>query len=226
MELNIVFGSVKKANASRSAASEFNYPSIKLEANRGPKTSRRILFNRQAATLLSLENGAVQEILFGFAEPEEGGSPRLFLVNTEDFQNEVEQKTYKTSKNETSFTGSSEKGKGISSTPLSSEIRGFLGLDDDSVDVNFRIETFSTEGEATVFELIVCEGESCDKDTCANESSEYAEGTNEAEVEETIQTDPQISHADELLDREEGINALSVQAERPEPVESNFSTLQ
>ena len=79
--LNIVFGSLKTTVAGNSAPSEFGFASMKLEANRGPKTSRRILFNREAAALLRLPKGAVQNLLFGFAQPDaNNATPRLFVL--------------------------------------------------------------------------------------------------------------------------------------------------
>ncbi len=154
--LNIVFGSLKTTVASNSAASEFGFASMKVEANRGPKTSRRVLFNREAGALLRLSKGAVQKLLFGFAQPttpEE--TPRLFVINTDEFLHETKDTTYNTSKNESSFTDSKEKGKAISSTKLSNEIRSFLSLDDDSQDINFSISLYSDEGEADIYELSV-----------------------------------------------------------------------
>jgi len=154
--LNIVFGSLKTTIAGNSAESEFGFASMKVEANRGPKTSRRVLFNREAGALLRLPKGAVQKLLFGFAQPDANNpSPRLFVINTDEFLHETKDTTYNTSKNESSFTNSKEKGKAISSTKLSNEIRQFLGLNDDSEDINFSISLYSGEGEADIYELSV-----------------------------------------------------------------------
>jgi hypothetical protein len=154
--LNIVFGSLKTTVAGNSAPSEFGFASIKLEANRGPKTSRRILFNREAAALLRLPKGAVQNLLFGFAQPDaNNATPRLFVINTDEFLHETKETTYNTSKNESSFTDSREKGKAISSTKLSNEVRSFLGMQDDTTDINFKISLYSGEGEADIYELTV-----------------------------------------------------------------------
>lgn len=154
--LNIVFGSLKTTVAGNSAPSEFGFASMKLEANRGPKTSRRILFNREAAALLRLPKGAVQNLLFGFAQPDASNvTPRLFVINTDEFLHETKETTYNTSKNESSFTDSREKGKAISSTKLSNEVRSFLGMNDDSTDINFEISLYSGEGEADIYELTV-----------------------------------------------------------------------
>ena len=154
--LNIVFGSLKTTVAGNSAPSEFGFASMKLEANRGPKTSRRILFNREAAALLRLPKGAVQNLLFGFAQPDaNNATPRLFVINTDEFLHETKETTYNTSKNESSFTDSREKGKAISSTKLSNEVRSFLGMQDDTTDINFKISLYSGEGEADIYELTV-----------------------------------------------------------------------
>ena len=154
--LNIVFGSLKTTVAGNSAPSEFGFASMKLEANRGPKTSRRILFNREAAALLRLPKGAVQNLLFGFAQPDVNNvTPRLFVINTDEFLHETKETTYNTSKNESSFTDSREKGKAISSTKLSNEVRSFLNMEDDTMDINFEISLYSGEGEADIYELTV-----------------------------------------------------------------------
>lgn len=150
--LNIVFGS-SKVGRSTTGVQEFTVPSIKLEASRGAGTSRRILFNKAAMAKLELETGAVQELLFGFAYDED--KSRLFLINTAEFAREVEQKTYKTSKNRVSYTDSKEKGKGISSTPLASELRGFLdvyGLEE-TQDLNLSLSVYDESGEAIIYEL-------------------------------------------------------------------------
>tara|TARA_R110000772_G_scaffold145879_2_gene256001 strand:- start:65 stop:703 length:639 start_codon:yes stop_codon:yes gene_type:complete len=149
--LNIVFGSVKTAT-SRVAEQELNHASVKLEASRGSGTSRRILFNRPACNLLDLNDGEAQEMLFGFAEADGESPARLFIVNTEDFSSVVTQKTYKTSKNKAAYFESKEKGKAISSRPLAAEISAYLGLEDDTQDVDFFIQLFE-KGEANVYEL-------------------------------------------------------------------------
>ncbi len=176
--LNIVFGSLKTTTAANSAASEFGFASMKVEANRGPKTSRRILFNREAGALLRLPKGAVQKLLFGFAQPTTPeDSPRLFVINTDEFLHETKDTTYNTSKNESSFTDSKEKGKAISSTKLSNEIRNFLGLDDDSQDINFSISLYSDEGEADIYELSVCSNR--EEETIVDTVEEAYETVNE-----------------------------------------------
>lgn len=179
--LNIVFGSIKTSN-SRVAEQEFDFASVKVEASRGPKTSRRILFNRPACKLMELEDGVQQEMLFGFAQPEEGGVPRLFVINTAEFQHEVDQKTYMTSKNKAAYHESKEKGKAISSKPLFVEICDFLDIAEDAGDVDFRVELYNDEGEAPVYELVrIVEGA---QDTI-DETTDAAPET----VAETVATD-------------------------------------
>jgi len=154
--LNIVFGSLKTTNNRRGSKQEFDYPSVKLEASRGPKTSRRILFNNAACELLGMSDGYVQELLFGYAETENG--TRLFVVNTDEFANEVEQKTYKTSKNRVSYHETSEKGKAISSKPLANDIMTSLNNSDDTKDIDFHISLYTEAGtgaEANVYECIL-----------------------------------------------------------------------
>lgn len=153
MSLNIVFGSIKSNSGRGSSVQEFDFPSIKIEAYRGSGTSRRVLFNKPACQLLGLEIGEVQNMLFGFAQPDGDGAPRLFVVNTEQFTHEVEQVTYKTSKNYAAYSGDSgERGKSISSSPLVKEIRDFMSCTDESQNVNYQLSQYS-EGEAVVYEL-------------------------------------------------------------------------
>ena len=178
--LNIVFGSSKQGNQ-RVSEQEFTSPSIKIEASRGAGTSRRVLFNRAATNLLELENGVVQEMLFGFAHDE--SNQRLFIINTAEFAREVEQKTYKTSKNRVSYTDSKEKGKGISSTPLSNELRSFLGFNDDAVDLDLSIKIYDDSGEAVVYELTVM---TAVEDTVVD-PSDIAIETVDAVVEEIVE---------------------------------------
>ena len=85
--LNIVFGSIKKI--APAAIQQFDFPSMKVEKNRGKGTTRRVLFNKSACRLLELDAGVVQELLFGFAQPQQENEARLFVVNTAEFIKEV-----------------------------------------------------------------------------------------------------------------------------------------
>ena len=177
--LNIVFGSIKKNGGSRIAEQAFDFPVVTMEANRGPKTYRRILFNRPAMQLLDMEDGEINEMLFGFASGEDN---RLFIVNTAEFIAEVEDKTYKTSKNKAAYTNSKERGKAISSNPLSTEIMSFMSIASDDVDTNFKLTLYSDEGEANVYEL---ESFSAESDTLdLSEDKEFSENTASLEVNE------------------------------------------
>ena len=177
--LNIVFGSIKKNGGSRIAEQAFDFPVVTMEANRGPKTYRRILFNRPAMQLLDMEDGEINEMLFGFASGEDN---RLFIVNTAEFIAKVEDKTYKTSKNKAAYTNSKERGKAISSNPLSTEIMSFMSIASDDVDTNFKLTLYSDEGEANVYEL---ESFSAESDTLdLSEDKEFSENTASLEVNE------------------------------------------
>jgi len=150
--LNIVFGSIKKI--APAAIQQFDFPSMKLEANRGKGTTRRVLFNKSACRLLELDAGGVQELLFGFAQPQGEDGARLFVINTAEFIQEVEDKTYKVSKNFSSYGGDSkEKGKSIGSTQLCNELRQFVGLGDD-IDTDYEIILHDDSGEAPIYELV------------------------------------------------------------------------
>ena len=208
--LNIVFGSLKTTVAGNSAPSEFGFASMKLEANRGPKTSRRILFNREAAALLRLPKGAVQNLLFGFAQPDVNNvTPRLFVINTDEFLHETKETTYNTSKNESSFTDSREKGKAISSTKLSNEVRSFLNMEDDTMDINFEISLYNDTGEADIYELTVHAG----AEEMTTDEILDTEVVGEEYVVETI--------ADLNLDSNEYNEVVSEEAEAP--VSSGFN---
>lgn len=150
--LNIVFGSIKKI--APAAIQQFDFPSMKLEANRGKGTTRRVLFNKSACRLLELDAGGVQELLFGFAQPQGEDGARLFVINTAEFVQEVEDKTYKVSKNYATYDGdTTEKGKTIGSTQLCSELRKFVGLGDDT-DTDYEIILHDDSGEAPIYELV------------------------------------------------------------------------
>ena len=192
--LNIVFGS-SKVGRSTTGTQEFTVPSIKLEASRGAGTSRRILFNKAAMAKLELETGAVQELLFGFAYDE--NKSRLFLINTAEFAREVEQKTYKTSKNRVSYTDSKEKGKGISSTPLANELRAFLdiyGMTEDQ-DLNLSLSLHDDSGEAIIYELTPMTAETTVEETTDGIISE-----------ENVNSDTEVLSAEAIVDTIEDMN--------------------
>ena len=149
--LNIVFGSIKKI--APAAIQQFDFPSMKVEKNRGKGTTRRVLFNKSACRLLELDSGGVQELLFGFAQPQEENEARLFVVNTAEFIKEVEDKTYKVSKNYAAYDDSKEKGKTISSTQLCNEIRQFVSIGD-VTDTDYEIVLHDKSGEAPIYELV------------------------------------------------------------------------
>ena len=195
--LNIVFGSVKTAS-NKSFEAQYNFPSIKLEMNRGKGTSRRMLFNREASSLLKLEDGESQNLLFGFAGASESTPARLFVVNTEDFRSEVLQKTYKTSKNKSSYNESKEKGKSIGSSALSNEIRQFLSLDD-SNDTDFILDLYDDSGESPLYEVIIYDGKGLSvEDSDINEIIEDREAINESPDTEEIVEDKVVQAVEEI----------------------------
>jgi hypothetical protein len=203
--LNIVFGS-SKVGRSTTGTQEFTVPSIKLEASRGAGTSRRILFNKSAMTMLELETGAVQELLFGFAHDEENS--RLFLINTAEFSREVEQKTYKTSKNRVSYTDSKEKGKGISSTPLASELRSFLnvyGLEE-TQDLNLSLSIYDESGEAIIYELTPMSND-VEVAATTEETVVVVENTTDGIIsEDNVNSSTEVMSAEAIVDTIEDIN--------------------
>lgn len=145
--MNIIFGS-KRLGASSERASNEKYPNnavITVEGQKGAKKSRRILFNTKAAEMLNLENGVVQQLVFGSVEQGVDMDKQVLVMNTNSIDGETGEMTvYKTSKNKVAYVDSSEKGKAITSTHMCNEIFTFLGIDD-STNIEFSLVEFGAE---------------------------------------------------------------------------------
>lgn len=141
----IIFGS-RRLGISDIQATNEKYPNssvVTIEPSKKGGKSRRVLFNKSAALLLGLEEGTVNNIVFGSVIREDGGV-EVLLANADSIDAE-DLTTYKTSKNRVSYDGTKEKGKAISSTTISREISGFLDLDDEAVN-EFVLDKRDTEG--------------------------------------------------------------------------------
>lgn len=152
----IIFGT-KRLGRSDEAQTNEKYPGkavVTIEAEKEGGRSRRILFNKTAASLLSLESGSNQEIVFGTVVDDVAGFKSVLLANAALIpgDSETELKRYRTSKNPVSFEDTKEKGKAISSTTLSTEIAEFLGLSND-VEHEFSVSAFNEASEIESFKL-------------------------------------------------------------------------
>lgn len=141
---NIVFGTIK---AGRSGAFQ-KYPEqavVTLEGVKEANKSRRILFNNSAATLLNLQKGFNEELIFGFLEADENGHRRLFVANTSDHPELSDELTYRVSKNPVLYEDGKERGKAISSKKLAEEVAEFLEVDG-YVQHEYKLEAFDLGG--------------------------------------------------------------------------------
>ena len=150
--MNIIFGT-KRLGQTAAAASSAKYPDmavVTVEGTKEAKKSRRILFNKTAAALLGFETGESQQSVFGSLIGD--SSNRLLITNiSSDPENAGEMTTYKTSKNNVSYDGTSEKGKAITSSFMCNEISGFLGLDNKTTE--FQLVGFDSD-QVEAFEFV------------------------------------------------------------------------
>jgi hypothetical protein len=148
-DINIIFGSKRLGVEDGSYGSFQKYPEqavVTLEGVRGKGKSRRLLFNKLAMEALGLENGSVQEIIFGSLI--KGDEKVAILANEANIVNSEGLTIYKTSKNAVTYDDSKEKGKAISSTIFTGDLSKFLSLDSD-VDQEFNlVDLKSTQIEA------------------------------------------------------------------------------
>lgn len=129
--MQIIFGTKRLGREDGANGSFQKYPEqavVTLEGARGHGKSRRFLFNKKAMEVFGLENGSVQQLIFGTFT--NGDEKAVLIANANDIV-ELEGLTiYKTSKNAVAFDDSKEKGKAVSSSIITGDIAGFLGLDD------------------------------------------------------------------------------------------------
>jgi len=150
--MNIIFGT-KRLGQTAAAASSAKYPDlavVTVEGTKEAKKSRRILFNKTAAAMLGFQTGETQQSVFGSLIGD--SSNRLLITNiSSDPENAGEMTTYKTSKNNVSYDGTSEKGKAITSSFMCNEISGFLGLDNKTTE--FQLVGFDSD-QVEAFEFV------------------------------------------------------------------------
>lgn len=155
--MQIIFGT-RRLGVSDIAQTNEKYPEVAvvtIEPSKEGGKSRRVLFNKTAASLLSLEEGAVQNITFGTVVIAADGFKQVLIANRDLLDTNEDLTTYKTSKNRVSFEGTKEKGKAISSSAISGQISSFLGLNED-VTNEFRVNAFDAGGiESYSLDLIV-----------------------------------------------------------------------
>jgi hypothetical protein len=150
--MNIIFGT-KRLGQTAAAASSAKYPDlavVTVEGTKEAKKSRRILFNKTAAAMLGFQTGETQQSVFGSLIGD--SSNRLLITNiSSDPETVGEMTTYKTSKNNVSYDGTSEKGKAITSSFMCNEISGFLGLDNKTTE--FQLVEFDSD-QVEAFEFV------------------------------------------------------------------------
>ena len=150
--MNIIFGT-KRLGQTAAAASSAKYPDlavVTVEGTKEAKKSRRILFNKTAAAMLGFQTGETQQSVFGSLIGD--SSNRLLITNiSSDPETVGEMTTYKTSKNNVSYDGTSEKGKAITSSFMCNEISGFLGLDNKTTE--FQLVGFDSD-QVEAFEFV------------------------------------------------------------------------
>ena len=142
--MNIVFGKKRLVDVAPRNTSVVKYPEqavITVEGQKGAKKSRRILINVKASELLGLVVGEVENIVFAPVDD----TKQILIANTATIQGETDEMvSYSTSKNNVTFSDTSEKAKGITSSHMCKEIFKFLG-EDDSFDLEFELAVFPTE---------------------------------------------------------------------------------
>lgn len=146
METTIIFGSKRLGQQIASFSSGDKYSDravVTVEGNKGAGKSRRLLFNTKAASLLGLDNGEVQELVFASVE----GVSRQILVANKSLVPEADQANvvaYKTSKNKVSNgEDTKEKSKAITSSFFTKEVFSFLGMDADAGSAEFYLSSFA-----------------------------------------------------------------------------------
>ena len=151
MELNVVFGTLKKAG--REISNNQKYPELAVVTLEAPieGKNRKIMFNAQAMELLKLEAGATQNVIFGFIEADENMNRRLLVANADSLENKGDTVVYNTSKNKVPYL-SKEKGKSISSSYLHKEINEFLEINAD-IAHDYELVHFGENGGLDLFEF-------------------------------------------------------------------------
>jgi hypothetical protein len=153
MNINIVFGTIKKAGRDNSSHEKYTDKAvITVEGVKGDNKSRRVLFNATAMELLKIPAGAQQSIIFGFVEADEVGERRLMVANADLLPGKESTVVYSTSKNKVSFEETKEKGKAISNSSLHKEINGFLEINE-NISHEYELTFFGESAGLDLYEL-------------------------------------------------------------------------
>lgn len=145
--MNIIFGSKRLgATTARAVAEKYpNHAVVTVEGQKEAKKSRRILFNSKAAALLGLENGEIQQLIFGSVQAGDNIDKQVLVMNLSSVGDDAGEMTvYKTSKNKVAFADTSEKAKAVTSSHMCSEVFSFLE-GDDSANAEFSLITFESD---------------------------------------------------------------------------------
>ena len=141
----IIFGSKRLGQQLSAVSAGDKYadrPVVTVEANKGARKSRRLLFNTKASQLLGLDNGDVQELVFASVE----GDNRQVLVANKSLIPAADQEnvvSYKTSKNRVANgEDTKEKSKAITSSFFCKEVYSFLNIDEDGESAEFYLTAF------------------------------------------------------------------------------------
>lgn len=175
--MQIIFGTKKLTESARTVSVE-KYEGkavITVEGQKGAKKSRRILFNNTASTLLGLESGSVQQVVFAPIQD----TRQVLIANLETIDEDArgEMVTYRTSKNKVSYgEDTTEKGKASTTSFMCKELFSFFGKEEDK-DLEFELNEFPSESvEAYSLDLI----EEIHESLLDVNSIELSEGAQEA----------------------------------------------
>jgi hypothetical protein len=202
--MNIVFGQKRLVNVASRSASIVKYPEqavITVEGIKGAKKSRRILMNAKAAQYLDLVVGEVENIVFAPVDD----TQQILIANTSTIDGDAgEMVSYSTSKNNVTFSETTEKGKGITSSHMCKEIFKFLGEDETS-DMEFELAVFPSES-ITAFSL-------CKIDAALESIADTIETNNEV-----LTTEEVVSSVQNEVAQAEAENPIFEQEEVAEEV--------
>lgn len=220
--MNITFGGkrlVKAAERNTSVAKYADKAVITIEGTKEANKSRRILINNEACILLNLVVGEVENLVFAPIEE----TNQILIANAATIEGEAgEMVTYSTSKNNVTFTGTTEKGKGLASAHMCKEFFKFLDRSEDS-DLELELNSFEADG-ITAFSLdsIVLDVKTSVEDQELWKEEETTGPGNEIETNnETLTTEEVVSGAqDEVARAEEEAAIFNTEVVEEEVVEA------
>jgi len=216
--MHIIFGTKKLTESARTVSVE-KYEGravVTVEGQKGAKKSRRVLFNNTASTLLGLEPGSVQQVVFAPVQD----TRQVLIANLDSIDEDArgEMVTYRTSKNKVSYgEETSEKGKSLTTSFMCKELFSFFG-EDDSQDLEFDLNEFPSEDlEAFSLDLIRLEdGLSDDAEEVALDSCEQPDPSIEIPSVDSMV----VSFTEALEAKEEPEESLAVERIQVESYDS------